>query len=103
PCARSKEAPRERHPGELFMITESTSLFSTLTRRSFLKTASSVAAAGALGDSLDLLAQGAPKFPAIMIPAGAHPAVRSAAEMLAKKLGLSADAIHESAGTDKLI
>jgi hypothetical protein len=84
------------------MITESTSLFSTLTRRSFLKTASTVAAAGALGDSLDLLAQGAPKFTAIMIPAGAHPAVRSAAEMLAKKLGLSADAIHDFSGAASL-
>jgi hypothetical protein len=80
------------------MTTESTSLFSSLTRRSFLKTASSVAAAGALGDSLDLLAQAAPKYTAILIPAGAHPAMRSAAEMLAKKLGLSADAIHESSG-----
>jgi hypothetical protein len=85
------------------MTAESTSLFSTLTRRSFLKTASSVAAAGALGDSFDLLAQAAPKFTAVLIPAGAHPAVRSAAEMLAKKLGLGADVIHESAGTDKLI
>jgi len=85
------------------MTIESTSLFSTLTRRSFLKTASSVAAAGALGDSLDLLAQAAPKFTAILVPAGAHPAVRSAAEMLAKKLGLSAEAIHESVGTDELI
>jgi hypothetical protein len=85
------------------MTIESTSLFSTLTRRSFLKTASSVAAAGALGDGLDLLAQAAPKFTAILIPAGAHPAVRSAAEMLAKKLGLSAEVIHESVGTDELI
>jgi hypothetical protein len=80
------------------MTAESTSLFSSLTRRSFLKTASSVAAAGALGESLDLLAQAAPKYTAILVPAGAHPAVRSAAEMLAKKLGLGEDAVHESSG-----
>jgi hypothetical protein len=80
------------------MNTESTSLFSTLTRRSFLKTASTVAAAGALGDGLELLAQSAPKFTAILIPAGAHAAVHSAAEMLAKKLGLNDDAIREFSG-----
>ena len=77
---------------------ESAGLFSTLTRRSFLKTATSAAAAGALGDSLDLLAQTAPKYTGIMIPAGAHPAVRSAAEMLAKKTGVNADGLREYSG-----
>jgi hypothetical protein len=84
------------------MTIESTSLFSTLTRRSFLKTASTVAAAGALGDSLDVLAQATPKFTAILIPAGAHPAVRSAAAMLAIKLDLKDDAIRDFSGPASL-
>ena len=84
------------------MTIESTSLFSALTRRRFLKTASSVAAAGALGDSFDLLALAAPRYTAIQIPSGAHPAVRSAAGMLATKLGLTADAVREFSGAASL-
>ena len=72
------------------------------TRRSFLKTASSAAAAGAIGDSLHLLAQSAGKYTGILIPAGAHPAVRGAAEMLAAKIGLKADAIRNYSGVAKV-
>jgi Glycosyl hydrolase family 67 C-terminus len=65
-------------------------------RRSFL--ISATATAGALSSGLDLLAQSSPKYSGILIPAGAHPAVRSAAEMLAPKLGLQADAIKTFSG-----
>jgi len=74
------------------------SLFSALTRRSFLKAASSAAAVGAIGDSLDLLAQAAASYTRIVVPAGAHPAAQSAAQMLAVKLGLKADAIRTYSG-----
>ena len=84
------------------MTTETTSLFSALTRRGFLKAASTVAAAGALGDALDLLAQGAARFTKLLVPAQAHAAVHSAAEMLAKKLGLHADAIDEYSGAARV-
>jgi hypothetical protein len=73
-----------------------------VTRRSFLKTASSVAAAGALADPLDLLAQSAAKFTSILIPKDTHPAVRSAAEMLATKINLKPDAIRTYSGAAKL-
>jgi hypothetical protein len=78
--------------------TRETNLFSSLTRRSFLKTASTAAAAGALGESLDLFAETSDKHGRISIPKDAHPAVRSAAQMLATKLGLKADAIRAYSG-----
>lgn len=73
-----------------------------VTRRSFLKTASSVAAAGALADSLDLLAQSPAKFTGILIPKDAHPAVRSAAETLATKMGLKPEAIRNYSGAARV-
>lgn len=88
--------------GKPTMDTQPGNLFSELTRRSFLKAASTVAAAGALTDSLDLLAQAAGRYTGILIPAGAHPAMRSAAEMLASKLGLKPDAIKNYSGAAKL-
>jgi len=74
---------------------------SSFTRRSFLKTASSVAAAEALG-GINLLAQAAGKYSGILVPSGTHSAVRSAAEILALKLGLRADAIKTYSGAAKL-
>ncbi len=79
------------------MVSESTHLFSALTRRGFLKSAS-VAAAGALGESLDLLAQAAPRFTSVLVPADAHPAAQRAAGMLAAKLGLRDDAVRSYSG-----
>jgi len=73
-----------------------------VTRRSFLKTASSVAAAGTLADPLDLLAQSPAKFTGILIPKDAHPAVRCAAETLATKINLKPDAIRTYSGAAKL-
>ena len=72
--------------------------FSALDRRSFLKTASCAAAAGALGSGIDLLAQAAGGYTGILIPAGAHPAVHSAAELLASRLSLKSDAIGSYSG-----
>jgi hypothetical protein len=80
------------------MTTESSSLFSTPTRRSFLKAASTAAAAGALSQGMDLLAQFAGKFTSILIPKNAHPAVRSAAQILAQKLGLIGTEIRSYSG-----
>ena len=74
------------------------SVFSALSRRNFLKAASSVAAAGALGEGIDLFAQGAAKYTSILIPADAHPAVHSAAEILSAKLGFKASAIRTYTG-----
>ncbi len=74
----------------------------TFSRRSFLKTASTAAAAEALGNGLDLLAQDTGKYSGILIPTNAHPAVRSAAEMIAPKIGLKADAIHNFSGAAKM-
>ncbi len=74
----------------------------SVTRRSFLKTASTVAAAGALADSLDLLAQSSAKFTGILIPKDAHPAVLSAADALAAKLGLKPDAIRDYTNAEKI-
>ena len=51
------------------------------------------AAAGALGAPLDAPAQDATRYTHIHVPAGAHPAVRSAAGMLARKIGLNDKAI----------
>ena len=82
--------------------TQDTSEIFPVTRRSFLKTASTVAAAGALADPLDLLAQSPAKFTGILIPKDAHPALHSAAETLATKMGLKSDAIHTFSGAAKL-
>jgi hypothetical protein len=62
-------------------------------RRTFLKAASMATAAGALGPGLEALAQPVAHYKQIHIPAGAHPAVRSAAGILARKLSLKEDAI----------
>jgi hypothetical protein len=69
-----------------------------VSRRSFLKSA---AATGAMAGGLDLLAETPGKYTGILIPAGAHPAVRSAAEMLAAKAGLKSDAIRNYTGAAK--
>jgi hypothetical protein len=78
------------------------SLFSALTRRSFIKAASSAAAIGALGESLDLLAQAAASYTRILVPSGAQPALASAAQMLAAKLGLKPDAVRTYSGAAAL-
>ena len=86
---------------ESFTAIQNTAGTSSLSRRSFLTTVSSTAAAGALGSNLDLLAQSAPKFTSILIPKDAHPAIRRAAEILAPKLSLKDDAIHTYSGAAK--
>jgi hypothetical protein len=75
--------------------------FSSLSRRGFLRTASTTAAI-ALGGGFDLLAQSAGKYTGILVPAGAHPAMQSAAEMLASKLHLRTDAIKSYSGAAKV-
>ena len=87
---------------ESFANTQLADGASALSRRNFLKTASSVAAAGAMGNSLDLLAQPSANFTGILIPKDAHQAVRSAAETLASKLSLKPDAIRNYSGAAKL-
>ena len=72
---------------------------SSLDRRTFLKAASIATAAGALSSNIDALAQPAARYTHIHIPAGAHPAIRSAAGILAGKLGLKEDAIHTYKGS----
>src|SRR5512146_1651552 len=67
--------------------------FPFVDRRDFLKAAGMTTAAGALGGSLDAMAQPQTRYTRIHIPAGAHPAMCSAAEILAGKLGLKASAI----------
>lgn len=62
-------------------------------RRDFLKAASMTTAAGALGSGLDAGAQPKTRYTRIHIPAGAHPALRSAAEILVRNLGLKENAI----------
>lgn len=62
-------------------------------RRTFLQAASMTAATGALASSLDALAPPATRYTRIYIPADAHPAMHSAAGILAGKLGLKEDAI----------
>lgn len=66
-------------------------------RRSFLKTASLASAAGALG-SLDAFGQNAASHRGIAIPAGAHPAVASAAQILARALLLPPSAVTTYTG-----
>ena len=66
---------------------------SSFDRRDFLKVAGMTTAAGALGGSLDAVAQPQTRYTRIHIPAGAHPALRSAAEILVRKLGLKENAI----------
>ena len=82
--------------------TQGASDLFSVTRRSFLKTASTLAAAGALADSLPLLAQNPPKFTGILVPKDAHPAVGSAATMLATKLDLKPDAIRNYSSAAKI-
>lgn len=67
--------------------------FSFVSRRTFLRSASMTAATGALGAAPDVLAQATTRYTRIHIPAGAHPAVRSAAGILAGKMGLKEKAI----------
>lgn len=62
-------------------------------RRAFLKAASMTTAAGALGSSIDVLAQPETHYTHIHVPAAGHPALRSAAGILAGKLGLNKNAI----------
>ncbi|HEX4067067.1 MAG TPA: twin-arginine translocation signal domain-containing protein [Acidobacteriaceae bacterium] len=68
--------------------------FLSVDRRTFLQTACLATAAGALGSGFAALAQLSSSFTHIEIPAGAHPAVSSAAAILAKKLGLEEKAIR---------
>ena len=70
-----------------------------LDRRTFLKAASIATAAGALSSSIDAFGQTAARYTRIHIPAAAHPAVRSAAGILAGKLGLKEDAIATYKGS----
>jgi hypothetical protein len=65
----------------------------SIDRRAFLQAASITAAAGALANPLEALAQSAARYSRIHIPTDAHPAVHSAARMLAVKLGLTENAI----------
>ena len=67
--------------------------FSSVKRRTFLKAASMTAAAGALPSPIQALAPSAARYTRILIPAGAHPAVRTAAGILAGKLGLKDNAV----------
>jgi hypothetical protein len=70
-------------------MQDASPVFSLMNRRTFLQSASMTAAAGAVGAPLDALAQSATHYSHIRIPAGAHPAVRSAAGILAGKIGLT--------------
>jgi hypothetical protein len=67
--------------------------FLSVDRRTFLQAASMTAAAGALANPFDAPAQSSSRYSRMHIPAGAHPAVRSAAGILAGKLGLKENAI----------
>lgn len=75
----------------------SRSLFS-VDRRTFIE-AASLTAAGALASPLGMVALGSGRYTHISIPAGAHRAVRSAAGILAGKLGLKENAIATYKGT----
>lgn len=71
----------------------------SLDRRAFLKAASLTTAAGVLSNGMDAMAQTSSSFRRILIPAHSHPALHSAAQILAKTLSLPADAIstyHEA-------
>jgi len=56
-------------------------------------------AAGAWAGSVDAFAEQSPRYTAIRIPEGAHPALHTAAEILAGKLGLKDDAISTYRGS----
>lgn len=70
-----------------------------LDRRTFLKAASLATAAGAWAGSVSAFAEPSPRYTRIHIPEGAHPAVRTAAEILAGKLGLKDDPISTYRGS----
>jgi hypothetical protein len=72
--------------------------FFSVDRRTFIQAATMTAAAGALVNSLDALDQSSTRYTRIHIPAGAHPAVGSAAGILAGKLGLKENAISTYKG-----
>lgn len=65
----------------------------SLDRRTFLKTASLATAAGAW-NGMDAVAQPASHYRQIRVPANAHPALHSAAQILAKSLALESHDIH---------
>lgn len=71
----------------------------SLDRRTFLKTASLATAAGGLSSGLEGFAEPSSAYRQIAIPAGSHPALQSAAQILAKALSLQPDAIHTYHGT----
>lgn len=84
------------------MINPATELLST--RRDFLRLAGMAGAGASLIRPAELFAApeaAAAKPQRILIPADAHPAIRSAAEILAKKLSLDASAIATYDGTAK--
>jgi len=63
-------------------------------RRTFLKAASLTAAAGILPANLNSFGQTGHRFRNIAVPAGAHPAIQSAAQILAQALSLPASSIR---------
>lgn len=66
----------------------------SLDRRAFLRTAALATAAGAWPGAVEALAGVPSGYRHIAVPAGAHPAVHSAAQILAKALSLGPEAIH---------
>lgn len=70
----------------------------TFDRRSFLKAASYVTAATAAGAGFNLLGQSSRRYTRILVPADAHPALHSAATLLAAKIGLDQSAIAPYSG-----
>ncbi len=67
-------------------------------RRTFLKTASLATVAGVLPDGLESFAQSTRGYRKIVIPAISHPAVMSAAVILAKTLGLPESSVSSYHG-----
>ena len=70
-------------------------------RRAFLKTAALATAAGAW-NAPHAFAQENTHYRQIMVPAGAHPAIQSAAKILANSLSLGDDAIRTYRGVPRL-
>lgn len=70
-----------------------------LDRRAFLKTASLATAAGVLPDGLDDFALTPSRYRSIAIPAASHPAIRSAADILAKALSMPPSAVSTYRGS----
>ena len=66
----------------------------SLDRRTFLKTASLATAAGAWAGNAAVFAQTGSSYQHIAVPKDAHPAVHSAASILAEALSLSSKVIH---------